>query len=299
MNDDKQQQFTYLEVEAALCVWECLNDWTLLAHGDVHAAAINDEDDNIKTDWIALRENVGSAEMRHQSIPLGQWCLKVYDICTKHDPDFFDGVAYDWEVIPLILEFAEDGDGKPTMEEGELPPAEQTALLVAHRHLRGEYLADCGREANKQWGYSELVTDHHERVDQAFELGETPAEFVKWLGEKYDLTPASDRAFFTPDDDGDDDDEPDDDEGETDGDDGDASEALDFINRRRPLKPVENGMTEKSGSSRIMGCAVVLPHCVIGPFECEDDAKEHVNAMFGVDDVHNDLTWSIKPIEQP
>jgi hypothetical protein len=29
------------------------------------------------------------------------------------------------------------------------------------------------------------------RMRQAFELGEEPAEFVKWLGEKYDLIPAS------------------------------------------------------------------------------------------------------------
>jgi hypothetical protein len=26
-------------------------------------------------------------------------------------------------------------------------------------------------------------------MQQAFEMGEKPAEFVKWLGEKYDLTP--------------------------------------------------------------------------------------------------------------
>jgi hypothetical protein len=29
-----------------------------------------------------------------------------------------------------------------------------------------------------------------ERMRQSFEMGETTAEFVKWLGEKYELTPA-------------------------------------------------------------------------------------------------------------
>ncbi len=33
---------------------------------------------------------------------------------------------------------------------------------------------------------------------QSFELGETPAEFVKWLGEKYDLTPASENQVAVP-----------------------------------------------------------------------------------------------------
>jgi hypothetical protein len=191
-----EKLYSHLEMEAALCVWECLNDWTLLAHGDVHAAAINDDDDNIKTDWIALREGVGSVEMRHQSIVLGQWCLKIYDICTKHDPDFFDGLAYDWEVIPMMLNFARDAAGKPVIYAEGLPPVDRIAPLVAYEVLFDEFTRQCGGEANRQWAYRELVLDHADRVAQAFEIGEEPAEFIKWLGEKYDLTPASDRAFF-------------------------------------------------------------------------------------------------------
>jgi hypothetical protein len=30
---------------------------------------------------------------------------------------------------------------------------------------------------------------------QSFEIGEEPKDFVKWLGEKFDLTPASDWVF--------------------------------------------------------------------------------------------------------
>jgi hypothetical protein len=59
-------------------------------------------------------------------------------------------------------------------------------------------------------------------------------------------------------------------------------------------------MTQKSEPARIMRCALVLPDRVIGPSECEDDAREYVNAMFGhLDDVHSDMTWSIKPVEAP
>lgn len=48
----------------------------------------------------------------------------------------------------------------------------------------------CRIEANKQWCYAGLIEDHEDRVRQAWEMRESPREFVKWLGEKYDLTPA-------------------------------------------------------------------------------------------------------------
>jgi hypothetical protein len=173
------KEYTHLEMEAALCVWECINDWTL---PDMRTK---------RADWIELREGVGSVEMRHQSIVLGKWCLQVYEICTKHDPDFFDGVAYDWEVIPMILDYARDPFGSPAIYAEHLPSPEQTALLVAYRHLYNEFVSDCTHESKRRWEYKELVTDDGgERMQQAFEIGEEPAEFVKWLGEKYDLIPA-------------------------------------------------------------------------------------------------------------
>jgi hypothetical protein len=64
------------------------------------------------------------------------------------------------------------------------------ALLVAHSVLFDEFKRDCRFEAGRQWGYRELVDDHPERVVQAFDLGEVPAEFIKWLSEKYDLISA-------------------------------------------------------------------------------------------------------------
>jgi len=100
---DSDKKFSYLEVEAALCVWECLLEWTSLAGGDVHGAAINDDEDSVHTAWIAERERVGSVALRHQSMALGEWCLEVYDLCTKRDKNIFDGYAYDWEVIPAML----------------------------------------------------------------------------------------------------------------------------------------------------------------------------------------------------
>ena len=55
-----------------------------------------------------------------------------------------------------------------------------------------EYKRRCRIEANKQWCYAELVTDHADRVRQSWQLKETPAACIKWLGEKYDLIRAED-----------------------------------------------------------------------------------------------------------
>jgi hypothetical protein len=66
-------------------------------------------------------------------------------------------------------------------------------LRIAHRVLFDEFKLDCRFEAGRQWAYRELVDDHPERVVQSFELGELPAELIKWLGEKYefDLPPTA------------------------------------------------------------------------------------------------------------
>jgi hypothetical protein len=49
------------------------------------------------------------------------------------------------------------------------------------------FVATCRWQANKQWAYGGLVDDHPERVEQAYQLKENPKDFVRWLGEKYDL----------------------------------------------------------------------------------------------------------------
>ncbi|EFO30117.1 hypothetical protein TRICHSKD4_3692 [Roseibium sp. TrichSKD4] len=94
-NDPITKDYTTLEMEAALCVWEWINEVTLLDH------------ETKSPEWITLRENLGSIELRHKSMDLGKWCLKVFDICTKDDQDIFEGHPYDFEVIPAIMSFVE------------------------------------------------------------------------------------------------------------------------------------------------------------------------------------------------
>jgi hypothetical protein len=171
------EQFTYLQLEAALCVWECIGEWTLNA--DVTQMS--------RPEWIEMRENLGSAEMRHQSAVVGRWCLLIYDELTKQDRDFFDALAYDFEVIPMMLDYAYGSDGKPTMYAGALPDPLKVAQLVARRVLFKHFIWDCEQAAEKIWCYRDFVSDHNEKFEQAFEDGEDPAAFVKVLGEDYDL----------------------------------------------------------------------------------------------------------------
>jgi hypothetical protein len=196
--------YTDLQVEAALCVWETLNEWTLGTEDEVETMRVNCDDENshtaIRLEWIEMREQTGSGEMRSQSKLLGQWCLEIYDILTKRDEDFFSYWSYDWEVIPAMLTHAVCKDGKASMYRGdyvymggELIAPESAAPFVAHHFLWETYKNECRAEAKKQWAYEDLVNDHKDRVyDQGFASGDTPAEFIKWLGEKYDLAPAAD-----------------------------------------------------------------------------------------------------------
>lgn len=169
-----KKQYTHLEMEAALCVWEQICDWTLLAQAT-------------RPEWVALRENVGSAEMRHQSIEIGKWCLEIYDILTKHDAEFFEAMAYDFEVIPMMLDYAENSDGEPVIYGPQLPDPHRVAQLVAHRTLLEQYLSDCRHEAQQQWKFGDLVRENPEDFIRGFQSGDDPKTLVKAIGEDLDL----------------------------------------------------------------------------------------------------------------
>lgn len=195
----KDPTYTALQVEAALCVWEQLNEWTLGNDEDKAKLAEAAKDNPhslaaIRLEWIEMREGTGSAEMRSQSIVLGQWCLEIYDILTANDRDFFDWYSYDWEVIPAMLMHAVCKDGSASMYRGDyiytggcLIDPHSAAQLVAQEFCWRKFKDDCESEADKQWKYRDLISDHPDCVRNAFEVGEEPAAFVKQLGEELEL----------------------------------------------------------------------------------------------------------------
>jgi hypothetical protein len=118
-------QFSRDETECALIVWETINEWTLKG-----GTGFNPE-------WGMIREGVGSFELRNSSLTLGQWCLSVCnEVITRNGQNFFDGMAYDFEVIPMILEYCidvETGLPVPLAPLEQLPNPANVAVLIENQ----------------------------------------------------------------------------------------------------------------------------------------------------------------------
>lgn len=186
--------FTYIQVEAALCAWE----WML---------------DNTKHEIFGnMFEDLGYSAMRMVSVQAGNIAAQVHDHMQAQGYEFTS--AYDWEFVPDVLvrldwnALTEDNQysGAPYQPDIHAIFVAMVAADKAHQtnpRLRDfqklaakpdEWIATARAEAERQWGFGDLVSDHPERVTSAIANGENPAEFVKWLGEKFDLTPRSEWA---------------------------------------------------------------------------------------------------------
>lgn len=188
--------FTHLQMEAALCAWEAmlesrLSDEAMLNPGDYPEWQVT-----ISSMW----SDHGSGCMRSCSIQAGEIAERVYAAMEAKGWEFHD--PYDFEFVPTVLALL---DWQALMRHNQYggtayEPDIEVLLtaMVAKRPdsfdldpKKSSWLASCRYQAQKQWAYPELLTDHEDQFDQAFEAGEDAAAFVKRLGEKYDLTPAS------------------------------------------------------------------------------------------------------------
>lgn len=61
--------------------------------------------------------------MRHASMAIGRWCLEVYE--AAGGAKTFDGWAYDWEVIPAMLDLIDWSNFNA--DHPELPPVPEAA----------------------------------------------------------------------------------------------------------------------------------------------------------------------------
>lgn len=167
-------RFTYLEIEAALCIWECLNDWT--ASNTTH-----------KEKWKELRDNIGTVELRYQTIELAQWLIDVYNYCIECNKDIFDDMPYDWDVVPLILDHAQDEDGYPVIYKDMLPNPKDTSKKIISELNQNKWINEAINFAEKLFSYKGLITEEIEMAKKAFLQGEKPIEYVKRIGKKHDL----------------------------------------------------------------------------------------------------------------
>jgi hypothetical protein len=96
--------YTFLEMEAALCVWEAM-----LEASDAHFRAY----------W----EKVGTCELRSTVPVIGAWCVEV----EKHlDRDLLNDKPYDWEIIPAMVRTIDWSGNSPRL----LDPKAAAALVM-------------------------------------------------------------------------------------------------------------------------------------------------------------------------
>lgn len=183
-----EKEYTYEEVEAALCVWEWINDVTL------------QHSPTVRQDWVELREGVGSCELRDGSMTLGKWALKVYNHCLDLSPGIFDSMPFDWEVIPLIMDYAVDADdGDPAYTIGALP----SPVFVAKRVIKDVQWSEAAEQALKREREAaaasepEVITNPcpwdeqpgHPVEDWQYEVanGDTRLGYLEWVAARTEI----------------------------------------------------------------------------------------------------------------
>ena len=99
-NSKPAGSYSYLQLEACLCVWE-----HLLSKIDRVGDNPHGEPEGNWGAFLDFWEERGSAEMRLTVTPrIAEWVLAVYDAGKTIDPDYWDMVSYDWDVVPAIVD---------------------------------------------------------------------------------------------------------------------------------------------------------------------------------------------------
>jgi hypothetical protein len=99
-------QFTYLQVEAAVCFWEWVDHCTVSRSGEYPQMRTH-------------RDEHGTCAMREECIRLADYCVQVYDLLPQ---DVAENLPYDWEIIPAIV---------GTIDWSVSPPARMVAADAA------------------------------------------------------------------------------------------------------------------------------------------------------------------------
>ncbi|MBC2806605.1 hypothetical protein C3Y94_025985 [Rhizobium ruizarguesonis] len=176
----RREIFSPLEMEAALCSWE----WML---------------ENVKHPvFKGIWEGLGYAAMRACATQAGTIVLAVYDHMTDLDYEFV--TSYDWEFVPAVLELidwkklSDDNQYAGPIYQPDVPAMFRDMLTerpdnFGHRDPKTTWLNQARHAAKRLWEYPELLTDHPDLFELAFEEGLKPNDFVEELGRDLNLTP--------------------------------------------------------------------------------------------------------------
>lgn len=110
-------QWSHLAMEAALCVWEDLNERR-------HHFAQNNQA------LVKFWEEYGTVHVRATSPAIGSWIVEAFDFIER---DSLDGSPYDWEIVPAFVGLVDwsRGGHKPVLM------APKAAAEIVARQLGG------------------------------------------------------------------------------------------------------------------------------------------------------------------
>ena len=186
-----------LIIETAMVVYQVLEDTRL------HANVTLPDNHPLKQRELTMPEwcdNFGSATIRDQSWQIAPKIEECWRGMTEDERD--GAITWDWEFVPEFLLYCVDFDpndedlsfvSDDTEElikkwrEGRATCVAFKSELPPSTHERDVFFQECREEAEKQWKYADLISDHPDLVQRAFEAKEKPAEFVKALGEDLEL----------------------------------------------------------------------------------------------------------------
>lgn len=188
--------YSYAQVEGALCAWEWMCDQR------------NEEGKGGHEQLNEIWDGVGAGGMRMCALQAGDICDRTFKHMESLGYEFMG--AYDWEFVPELCSRLDwvalcndnqwnQGRYDPDIDEllNVMITAEMATVEPGKRRFHKEvmtpenYIALCRTEAERQWGYADLVSDHPERITAAMEEGLSPTRITYELGKKYDLTPRS------------------------------------------------------------------------------------------------------------
>lgn len=106
--------YSVLQAEAALCIWEELDRRTCPMSP------------NRCAELIRWREDHGSYALRHAALGLAGDVETLYDALPTEE---WDGLAFDWEIIPAILDWVVWSDDGPFLI---LAPGKPTAKFLCN-----------------------------------------------------------------------------------------------------------------------------------------------------------------------
>lgn len=185
----------YLVIETAMAAYAVLEDTRLLI-----GETLPDDHPfkDAERQMSKYCDDYGAAGMRRAAWEMASLIESVWNGMTEDEKD--GAICWDFEFVPEFMLYClnfTDEDVVPVIKGAEKlrnlyrTSRERCKAFKSSRPAstreRDQFIQDCRDEAEKQWCYADLISDHLEEVQRAFEAKEKPAEFVKALGEDLDL----------------------------------------------------------------------------------------------------------------